>query len=77
MCTVDLCGINNHEVTGILIITAGSIINTQHSPVIAIMPQYAYLGGGKTIHSAGQLKYSIRMMSMIGWSRFKVASNKS
>jgi len=57
MRTVDVRGIDNHEVTGIPIVTAGGVINTQHGPVIAIMPQYAYLGGGKTIHSAGQLEY--------------------
>jgi hypothetical protein len=50
--TVDVCSIDNHEVTGIPIITAGGIVTTQHGPVIGIFPQYAYLGSGKTIHSA-------------------------
>jgi hypothetical protein len=55
--TIDVRGINNHEVTGIPIITAGGIVTTQHGPVIGIFPQYAYLGSGKTIHSAAQLEH--------------------
>ena len=57
MHTVDVYGINNHEVTGIPIVTAGGVIKTQHGPVIAILPQYAYLGSGKTIHLAAQLEH--------------------
>jgi hypothetical protein len=55
--TVDVRGINNHEVTGIPIVTAAGVVTTQHGPVIAIMPQYAYLRSGKTIHSAAQLEH--------------------
>jgi hypothetical protein len=55
--TVDVHGIDNHEVTGIPIVTAGSVIMTQHGPLIGIFPQYAYLGSGKTIHSAAQLEH--------------------
>jgi hypothetical protein len=55
--TVNVCGIDNHEVTGIPIITAGGIVTSQHGPVIGIFPQYAYLGSGKTIHSAAQLEH--------------------
>ena len=29
----------------------------QHCPIIAIMPLYAYIGSGKTIHSAAQLEH--------------------
>ena len=57
MRTIDVCGIDNHEVTGIPIVTAGGVVKTRHGPVIAILPQYAYLGSGKTIHSATQLEY--------------------
>ena len=56
MWMVDVRGINNHEVSGLPIATVGAVILTQHGPVIAIMPQYAYLGHGKTIHSATQLE---------------------
>jgi hypothetical protein len=57
MRTVDVRGIDNHEVTGIPIVTAGGVVKTQHGPVIAILSQYAYLGSGKTIHSAAQLEH--------------------
>jgi hypothetical protein len=46
LCTVDVRGIDNHEVTGIPIVTAGGVVMTQHGPVIGIFPQYAYLGSG-------------------------------
>ena len=36
--------------------TAGSVVQTQHGPVIAIFHQYAHLGTGKTIHSSIQLE---------------------
>jgi hypothetical protein len=52
MWKVDVHGINNHEVTGIPIIMTGAIIQTQDGPIIVIMPQNAYLGHVKTIHSA-------------------------
>ena len=55
--SVDVRGIDDHEVTNILIITAGGIDTTQFRPVIAILHQYAYLGKGKTIHSCGQLEW--------------------
>ena len=51
LCTVDICGINNHEVKDIPVITVGGVVKTQHGLVIIIMPQYAYLGKGKLIHS--------------------------
>jgi hypothetical protein len=57
MHTVNVCGIDNHEVTGIPIITTSGVVKTQHRPVIAILPHYAYLGSGKTIHSAAQLEH--------------------
>ena len=55
--TVDVRGIDNHQITNIPIVTAGGVIKTQHGPAIAIMHQYAYTGQGKTIHSSGQLEW--------------------
>ncbi len=37
---MDVQGINNHQMTDIPIATVGSVINTQHGEVIAIMHQY-------------------------------------
>jgi len=55
--TVDVRGIDNHQITDIPIVTAGGVIKTQHGPAIAILHQYAYTGQGKTIHSSGQLEW--------------------
>jgi len=55
--TVNVRGIDNHQITNIPIVTAGGVIKTQHGPAIAIMHQYAYTGQGKTIHSSGQLEW--------------------
>ena len=54
---VDISGIDNHEVTGLDIVTAAGYVETQKGPVIAILHQYAHLGKGKSIHSSGQLEY--------------------
>jgi len=55
--TVDVCGIDNHQITNIPIVTAGGVVPTQYGPIIAILHQYAYTGQGKTIHSSGQLEW--------------------
>ncbi len=55
--TVDVRGIDNHQITNIPIVTAGRVVKTQHGPVVAILHQYIYTGQGKTIHSSGQLKW--------------------
>jgi len=55
--SVDVQGINNHQMTDIPIATVGGVINTQHDEVIAIMHQYAYTGIGTSIHSSVQLEW--------------------
>ncbi len=45
--TVDVHGIDNHQITNIPIVRAEGVVKTQHSPVIAIMHQYAYTAQGK------------------------------
>ena len=55
--TVHVHGIDNHELTDIPIDTVGGVVPSQHGPVIAILHQYAFMGRGHTIHSAGQLEW--------------------
>ena len=38
------------------IVTARAVTRSQRGPVIIIMIQYAYIAGGKTIQSSGQMK---------------------
>jgi hypothetical protein len=54
--TVDIKGIDNHHVNDIGIGAVGGIVNTQKSPVVAIIQHYALLGKGASIHSPSQLK---------------------
>ena len=54
--TVDVQGIDNHQITDIPIVTAGGVTRTQRREVIIILHQYAYVHGGKTIHSCDQME---------------------
>jgi hypothetical protein len=55
--TVDICGIDNHEITSIPIVTAGAVARSQRGDVILIMHQYAYHPQqGRSIHSSFQLE---------------------
>ena len=65
----DMCGIHrtyrkikiqdidNHEVTGLDVDTAATLLNTPQGNVIGIFNEYAYLGKGSSIHSSGQLEW--------------------
>ena len=57
--TVDICGIDNHEITtSIPIVTAGAVARSQPGDVILLMRQYAYHPQqGRLIHSPYQLEY--------------------
>ena len=54
---VDISGIDDHQVTGLDIVTAAGLVETQNGKCVLIMHQYAYLGKGKTIHSKGQVEW--------------------
>jgi len=55
--SVDVQGINNHQMVNITIATVDGVINTQHGKVIAILHQYAYTGLGTSIPSPAQLEW--------------------
>ena len=54
---INISGIDNHEVTGLDVITAATLLNTSLGKVIGIFNEYAYLGKGSSIHSSGQLEW--------------------
>ena len=56
-CKINIQGIDNHEVTGLDVGTAATLINTSQGKVIGIFNEYAYLGKGSSIHSSGQLEW--------------------
>ena len=54
---INISGIDNHEVTGLDVATAATLLNTSLGKVIGIFNEYAYLGKGSSIHSSGQLEW--------------------
>ena len=54
--SVDIQGIDNHQLQNIKIGTVGGVVSTHLGNVILIMPQYAIYGKGTTIHSPGQIE---------------------
>ena len=55
--TVDIRGIDNHQLTDIGIGTVGGVVDTHKGPVIAIMHQYALIGKGHSIHAPCQIEH--------------------
>ena len=54
---INIQGIDNHEVTGLDVVTAATLLNTSQGKVIGIFNEYAYLGKGSSIHSLRQLEW--------------------
>ena len=54
---MNIQGIDNHEVTGLDVVTAATLLNTPQGKIIVIFNEYAYLGKGSSIHSSGQLEW--------------------
>ena len=54
---INIQGIDNHEVTGLDVVTAATLLNTSQGKVIGIFNKYAYLGKGSSIHSSGQFEW--------------------
>ena len=52
---INIQGIDNHEVTGLDMVTAATLLNTSQGKVIGIFNGYAYLGKGSSIHSSSQI----------------------
>ena len=54
---INISGIDNHEVTGLDVVTAATLLNPSQGKVIGIFNEYAHLGKGSSIHSSGQLEW--------------------
>ena len=54
---INISGIDNHEVAGLDVVTATTLLNTSLGKVIGIFNEYAHLGKGSSIHSSGQLEW--------------------
>ena len=57
-----MVGIAGNQLDSLPIVTAAAYIETMSGPIIGIFNQYAYLKGGRTIHSVPQLeKYGVHV----------------
>ena len=54
---INISGIDNHDVNGLDVVTAATLLNTSLGKVIGIFNEYAHLGKGSSIHSSGQLEW--------------------
>ena len=54
---IKIQDIDNHEVTGLDVVTVATLLNTPQGKVIGIFNEYAYLWKGSPIHSSGQLEW--------------------
>ncbi|MGL4349286.1 MAG: hypothetical protein ACRCT2_01685, partial [Plesiomonas shigelloides] len=55
--SVDIQGIDNHQLCDVSIGTVGGVVETHCGPVIAIFHQYALYGKGSSIHAPVQLEF--------------------
>ena len=51
-CKIKIQDIDNHEVTGLDVVTAATLLNTPQGNVIGIFNEYVYLWKGSSIHSS-------------------------
>ncbi|CAJ1928442.1 unnamed protein product, partial [Cylindrotheca closterium] len=55
--SVDVQGIDNHQVTNVTIATCAGLTMTQRGPAIVIMNQFAHIGKGQSILSSAQMEH--------------------
>ena len=49
---INIVGIDDHELTGLNVVTAAALLDTQKGPIIGVFYEYAHLGKGRSIHAA-------------------------
>ena len=49
---INTVGINHHELTGLPIVTASVVLQTNWGPIVCIFHEYAHLGKGSSIHAS-------------------------
>ena len=54
---ISIVGIDDHELTGLNVVTAAALLDTQKGPIIGVFHEYAHLGKGRSIHAAGQMEW--------------------
>ena len=54
---IIIVGIDDHELTGLDVVTAAALFDTQKGPVIEIFHEHAHLGKGRYIHADGHMEW--------------------
>ena len=54
---INVVGINDPELTGLIIVTDAVALDVKKGPFIGIFHEYAHLGKGNSIHASGQLEW--------------------
>ena len=54
---INIVWIDDHELTGLNVVTAAALLDTQKGPIIGVFHEYAHLGKGRSIHAAGQMEW--------------------
>ena len=54
---INIVGIDDDELTGLNVVTAAALLDTQKGPIIGVFHEYAHLGKGRSIHAAGQMEW--------------------
>ena len=54
---INIVGINDHELTGLNVVTAATLLDTQKGPIIGVFHEYAHLGKGRSVHAACQMEW--------------------
>ena len=54
---INIVGIDDHELTGLTVVTAPALLDTQKGPIIGIFHEYAHLGKVRSIHATGQMEW--------------------
>ena len=54
---INIIGIDDHELTGLNVVAATALLDTQKGPIIGVFHEYAHLGKGRSIRAAGQMEW--------------------
>ena len=54
---INIVGINYHELTGLDVVTATALFDTQKGTLIGVFHEYAHLGKGRVIHAARHMEW--------------------
>ena len=54
---ITIVGIDNHELTGLPVVTCAAKFETNDGPIVGIFNEYAYYGKGLSIHAPGQFEH--------------------